>query len=76
MVSVPESLERLLANLGVGGCIHQKHAQHHNVTSDTSSFRVVDLNRSDRTNLVLLDVKEAVIWSADVAHLEISGILT
>jgi hypothetical protein len=59
VVSVPESFEGLLANFSVGSCIHQKHAQKHNVSSNSTSLGVMNLNGSDRSNLHSLNVEEA-----------------
>lgn len=58
MVSVPEGLERLLTDTRVRSCVHEEHAQKHDVSSDTTSLRIVDLKSADRTNLSLLDVVE------------------
>jgi hypothetical protein len=58
MVRVPESLERLLSNAVVSGCVHQQHAEKHNVTSHTTSLSVVDLYGSVGSNLRLLDVEK------------------
>jgi hypothetical protein len=63
MMCVPESLERLLANLGVGSGVHEKHAEQHNMSRDSTCFGVVDLNGSDWSNLSLLDVEEAAVVS-------------
>ena len=58
-MSVPESLERLLTDLRMGSRVHQKHAEKHDMSRDTTSFRVVDLNGCDLSNLRLLDIEEA-----------------
>ena len=60
VVGVPEGLEGLLSDFGVGGGIHEKHAEEHDVSSDSTGLGVVDLDSSDWSNLVLLDVEEAI----------------
>lgn len=60
MVSVPEGLERLLSDAVMGGCVHQEHAEKHNVASGTTGLNVVNLHSGYRTNLGLLDIVEAV----------------
>lgn len=44
MVSVPESLVALLADLGVGSRIHEQHAQQHDMSGDPAGLCVVDLH--------------------------------
>lgn len=61
VVSVPECLEGLLSNASVGSGVHEKHAQEHDVTSNASSFSVVDLQCRHGSNLRLLDVVEAMV---------------
>jgi hypothetical protein len=60
VVGVPESLERLLPDAVMSRCVHQQHAEKHDVAGDATSLRVVNLHGRDRTNLGLLDVEEAV----------------
>lgn len=67
MMSIPESLEGLLANLLMCCCIHQKHTQQHNVTGNTTSFGVVDLESSDLSDLCLFDIEKTVVVS--IGHL-------
>lgn len=43
MVSVPEGLEGLLADFGVGSGVHEQHAKKHHVASNTTCFSVMDL---------------------------------
>lgn len=59
VVSVPEGLERLLADAVVGRGVHEQHAEQHGVTSDTTWLRVVDLQGRDGSDLSLLDIEEA-----------------
>ena len=59
VVRVPERLEGLLANAVVGGGVHQQHDEQHGVSSDTTSFSVVDLESNLGSNLGALNVEEA-----------------
>jgi hypothetical protein len=70
VVSVPEGLERLLADLVMSSSVHQKHAEQHDVARDTTRLDVMNLDSSDWTNLGLLDVEEAlgVIVSSPMSH--------
>lgn len=43
VVSVPEDLESLLANFGVGSGVHQDHDEQHKVTSDSTWLFIVDI---------------------------------
>jgi hypothetical protein len=61
MVSVPKCLERLLADLSMSGRVHQDHAQEHNVSSNSTSLGIMNLNSGDRSDLSFLDVEEAVV---------------
>lgn len=60
MVSVPERLERLLSDLCVRRCVHQQHAQQHDVAGDSTSLGIVDLQSKLGTDLAFLDVVEAI----------------
>jgi hypothetical protein len=60
VVSIPKCFEGLLTNLGVGSRVHQDHTQEHDVSSNSTSIGVMNLNSSERSNLSSLDVKEAV----------------
>jgi hypothetical protein len=51
MVSVPESLETLVADLVVGGGVHGKHDQEHEVAGDAAWLRVVNLECNLLSNL-------------------------
>jgi hypothetical protein len=68
VVSVPEGLKRLLSYPVVSGRVDQQHAEKHNVSSNTASFGVVDLESNLRANLSTLNVEEAEI----VSNLQIS----
>ena len=64
VMSVPKRLKGLLSDFGVGGCIHQKHAQKHNVAGDTTSLSIVYLDCRLWSDLRLLHVVETVLWLA------------
>lgn len=66
MVSVPEGLEGLLSNAVMGGRVHQKHAEQHDVAGDTTGLGVVNLKGGNGTNLRLLDVVEVDIMGGGV----------
>lgn len=59
MMRVPERLKRLLAYPSMGGGVHQKHAQEHDMTGDAASLSVVHLDRRHRAKLCPLDIEEA-----------------
>lgn len=59
VVGVPEGLERLLANSVVRSRVHEKHAEKHDVASDTARLSVVDLQGENRSDLRNLNVEEA-----------------
>lgn len=59
VMRIPKGFERLLTNLGMGRCVHEQHAQEHDVTSNTTNLSVVDLNCSNRSNLSSLNIEEA-----------------
>ena len=61
VVRVPECFERLLPDLGVGGGVHEEHAEEHDVAGDAADLGVVDLDRGDGADLGLFDVEEAGI---------------
>ncbi len=66
MVSVPESLVGLLADLVMSSGVHQQHAEKHDVSCDATSLSVVNLNRRFRTKLSSLNVEEIDIVGAHV----------
>ena len=51
MMGVPERLETLVTYLVMSSGIHQKHDQKHEVPRDTPGLRVVDIERTFRSNL-------------------------
>ena len=51
VMGIPESLEALVANLGMGRGIHQNHNEKHEVTTKTTRLMIVDFNCQLRTNL-------------------------
>lgn len=59
VVSVPERLEGLLANSVVRSCVHEKHAEKHNVARNATGLGVVDLDGEHWSDLGSLDVEEA-----------------
>ena len=59
VVHVPKRLERLLSDTMVRCCVHQEHAQEHDVTGNTTGLDVVDLHRRHWANLALLNIVEA-----------------
>jgi hypothetical protein len=58
MMRIPESLKALLTDLLVSGCVHQKHAKKHDMSSDSTRLLVVNVEGLERTDLRLFDVKE------------------
>jgi len=59
VMSVPEGFEALLSNLNVGSGVHEKHAEEHDVASNTTGLLVVDIKCETWTKLGSLDVEEA-----------------
>lgn len=51
VVGVPEGLEALTANLVVGGRVHDEHDKQHEVASNATSLFVVNVLRSNLTDL-------------------------
>lgn len=70
MMSVPEDFERLVTDFVVGGGVHQEHAQQHNMTSDTTGVRVVNLQSGERPGLKFLDIEEVDIVSGGMDNAE------
>lgn len=58
VVGVPEGLETLLADLGVGSGIHHHHAEKHDVTGNTTGLLVVNVQSGTGTELSPLNVVE------------------
>jgi hypothetical protein len=67
MMGVPESLKRLLSNPVVGSRVNQQHAEQHDVSSNTTSFGVMNLECDLRSDLNTLDVEEAIFISTTQA---------
>lgn len=63
VMCVPESLEGLLTDLCVCGRVHQKHAEKHDMSCNTTGFGIVDLDGCDLSNLSPLDIEEAEVVS-------------
>ena len=51
VVGVPKGLEALVANLVVGGCVHEEHDEEHEVAGDPARLGVVDVEGSLCANL-------------------------
>jgi hypothetical protein len=51
MMSVPESLEALVANFMMSGSVDEKHYKEHEVPSDTAGLGVMDVKGCFRANL-------------------------
>ena len=66
VVRVPERFEGLLADLCVGGGVHQQHAKEHDMPGDPADLGVVDLHGGFGSELGALDVEEVDIMRADV----------
>ena len=47
VVGIPEGLKALAADFMVGGGVHDKHDEQHEVTSDATSLFVMDILRGD-----------------------------
>ena len=60
MVRVPECFEGLLADLVVCSCVHEEHAQKHDVACDTPSLGVVNIEGGLGADLAQFDVEETV----------------
>lgn len=63
VMRVPESLEGLLTDLRMSSRIHQKHAEKHDVSCDTTYLGVMDLDGRLLSDLSSLDVEEAAAVS-------------
>jgi hypothetical protein len=68
VMCVPERLERLLAYAVVCRGVHEEHTQQHDMASDATRLRIVDLHGSFWPNLVPLDVEEVDVMCADVKN--------
>jgi hypothetical protein len=67
VMGVPEGLKRLLSNPVVGSRVNQQHAEQHDVSSDTTSFGVMNLEGNLWADLNTLNVEEAAIVSTTQA---------
>jgi hypothetical protein len=68
VMCIPESLEALVANLMVGGGVHEDHDKEHEMTSDTTWLFVVDILCTLLSDLSSLDVNKVDIMSSSVDH--------
>jgi signal transduction histidine kinase len=59
VVGVPESLERLLSNSVMGRGVDEQHAKQHDMSSDATSFGVVNLQSNLGAHLGSLNIEEA-----------------
>ena len=59
VVSVPKGLKRLLADLCVGGRVHEQHAEEHDVAGDAAGLLVVNVYSEAGAQLGSFDVEEA-----------------
>ena len=66
MMRVPERLKRLLTDTMMGGGVHQKHAEQHDVSGDTANLSVVDLDGSHGTNLSDLHIVKVDVMRSGV----------
>lgn len=66
MMSVPESLERLLSYPGVGSRVHQQHTQKHDVASDSTRLSIMNLYCRDWPELSSFHIEKVDIVGADV----------
>ena len=66
VVGVPEGLEALVADLVVGGGVHEEHDEEHEVTGDTAGLRVVNVQGKLLTDLSALDVDEVDVVGGGV----------
>jgi len=74
-MGVPESFIRLLSNLLMRGGVYHEHAEKHDMTSDTTSLAVMNLYCSLWSDLIPLDVEEAVLLSVSYHSLNSIHIL-
>ena len=51
VVGIPECLKALFSDLVVGGSVHQEHDEEHEMTGDTTSLGVVNVERKLRAHL-------------------------
>jgi len=68
VMRVPENLESLLPNLVVGRGIHEHHDEEHEVASDATRLRVVNLLGCLLANLSALNIDEVDIVGSSMYH--------
>lgn len=68
VMRVPERLERLLAYAVMCRGVHEEHTQQHDMTSDATRLRIVDLHGRFRPNLAPLDIEEVDVMCSDVKN--------
>jgi len=68
VMCIPECLEALIANFPVCRRIHQHDDEKHEVASDASGLRIMDLQSVFLTDLSSLDVQEVDIMGSGVHH--------
>jgi len=51
MVGIPEGLETLIADFMMGGSVHEEHDKEHEMTSDTASLSVMNVESPFLANL-------------------------
>ena len=66
VMCVPERLERLLAYAVMRCGVHEEHTQQHDMASDATGLRIVDLNGRFRPKRIPLDVEEVDVVCTDV----------
>jgi hypothetical protein len=68
VMCVPERFERLLAYAVMGRGVHEENTQQHDMASDATRLRIVDLHGGFRPNLVPLDIEEVDVMCTDVKN--------
>lgn len=51
VMGIPESFEALVANLVMGGGIHEDHDEKHEVACDTTCLSIMDVQGGNRSDL-------------------------
>jgi hypothetical protein len=54
VMGVPESLETLVTNLVMGGCVHEEHDEEHEMASDATRLRIMDLQSNFPADLYIM----------------------
>jgi hypothetical protein len=68
VVSIPERFEALVANLVVGGGIHEDHHEEHEMASDATRLGIMDLQSDLLSDLSALDVDKVDVMGGSVYH--------